>query len=54
MAVVEKNEDLIAFARINEDLCALFTSIESYSEALATKKDKIFCSAQNYINSADK
>ena len=53
MSVVDKNEDLTAFAGKKEDPSALVASLESYSEALTTKNDKILTSAQNYINSAD-
>ena len=53
MTVVDKNEDLIAFAGETEDPSAVFPSLESYLEALTTKNDKILTSAQNYINSAD-
>ena len=53
MTVVDKNEDLIAFAGKTEDASALVPSLESYLEAMTTKNDKILTSAQNYINSAD-
>ena len=53
MTVVDKNEDLIAFAGKTEDPSALVPSLESYLEAMTTKNDKIPSSAQNYINSAD-
>ena len=53
MTVVDKNEDLIAFAGKTEDPSALVPSLESYLEAMTTKNDKILTSAQNYINSAD-
>ena len=51
--VVDKNEDLIAFAGKTEDPSALVPSLESYLEAMTTKNDKILTSARNYINSAD-
>ena len=51
--VVDKNEDLIAFAGKTEDPSALVPSLESYLEAMTTKNDKILASARNYINSAD-
>ena len=53
MIVVDKNEDLIAFAGKTEDPSALVPSLESYLEAMTTKNDKILTSARNYINSAD-
>ena len=53
MTVVDKNEDLIAFAGKTEDTNALVPSLESYLEAMTAKNDKILTSAQNYINSAD-
>ena len=53
MTVVEKNEDLIAFAGKTEDPSALVSPLESYLEAMATKHDKMLASARNYINSAD-
>ena len=53
MTVVDKNEDLIAFAGKTEDPSALVPSLESYLEAMTTKNDKIVTSARNYINSAD-
>ena len=53
MTVVDKNEDLIAFAGKTEDPSALVLSLESYLEAMTTKNDKIFTSARNYINLAD-
>ena len=53
MTVVDKNEDLIAFAGKTEDPSALVPSLESYLEAMTTKNDKILASARNYINSAD-
>ena len=53
MTDVDKNEDLIAFARKTEDPSALVLSFESYLEAMTTKNDKILTSARNYINSAD-
>ena len=53
MTVVDKNEDLIAFAGNTEDPSALVPSLESYLEAMTTKNDKILSSQQNYINSAD-
>ena len=53
MIVVDKNEDLIAFAGKTEDPSALVPSLESYLKAMTTKNDKILTSARNYINSAD-
>ena len=53
MTVVDKIEDLIAFAGKTEDPSALVPSLESYLEAITTKNDKILTSARNYINSAD-
>ena len=53
MTVVDKNEDLIAFAGKTEDPSALVTSLQSYLEAMTTKNDKLLTSARNYINSAD-
>ena len=53
MTVVDKNEDLIAFAGKTEDPSALVPSLESYLEAMTTKIDKILTSARSYINSAD-
>ena len=53
MTVVDKNEDLIAFAGKTEDPSALVPSLESYLEAMTTKNDNILASARNYINSAD-
>ena len=53
MTVVDKNEDLIAFAGKTEDPSALFPSLESYLEAITTKNDKILASARSYINFAD-
>ena len=53
MTVVDKNEDMIAFAGKTEDPSALVPSLESYLEAMTTKNDKILTSARNYINSAD-
>ena len=53
MTVVDKNEDLIAFAGKTEDPSALVPSLESYLEARTTKNDKILTSAGNYINSAN-
>ena len=53
MTVVDKNEDLIAFAGKTEDPSALVPSLESYLAAMTTKNDKIFASARNSINSAD-
>ena len=53
MTVVDKNEDLIAFAGKTEDPSALVPSLESYLEAMTTKNDKKLASAGNYINSAD-
>ena len=52
MTVVDKNEDLIAFAGKTEDPSALVPSLESYLEAMTTKNDKILTSARNYINAA--
>ena len=51
--VVDKNEDLIAFARKTEDPSAPVPSLESYLEAMTTKNDQIHTSAQIYIYSAD-
>ena len=53
MTVVDKNEDLIAFAGKTEDPSALVPSLESYLEAMTTKNVKILTAARNYINSAD-
>ena len=53
LTVVDKNEDLIAFAGKTEDPSALVPSLESYLEAMTTKNDNILTSARNYINSAD-
>ena len=53
ITVVDKNEDLIAFAGKTEDPSALFPSLESYLEAMTAMNDKILTSARNYINSAD-
>ena len=53
MTVVDKNEDLIAFAGKTEDPSALVPSLEFYLEAMTTKNDKILASARNYINFAD-
>ena len=53
LTVVDKNEDLIAFAGKTEVPSALVPSLESYLEAMTTKNDKIHTSAQNYFNSAD-
>ena len=53
MTVVNKIEDLIAFAGKKEDPSALVPSLESYLEAMTTKNDKILTSARHYINSAD-
>ena len=53
MTVVDKNEDLIAFAGKTEDPSALVPSLEAYLEAMTTKNDNILTSARNYINSAD-
>ena len=53
MTVVDKNEDLIAFAGKTDDPSALVPSLESYLEAMTTKNDKILISARNYINSVD-
>ena len=53
LTVVDKNEDLIAFAGKTGDPSALVPSLESYLEAMTTKNDKILTSARNYINSAD-
>ena len=52
MTVVDKNEDLIAFAGKTEDPSALVPSLESYLEAMTTKNGKILASAQNYNNHA--
>ena len=54
MTVIDKNEDLIAFAGKTEDSGALFYSLESYLEALTTKNDKILASARNCINADEK
>ena len=51
--VVDENGNLIAFAGKTEDPSGLVPSLESYSEAMTTKSDKILTSAQKYINSAD-
>ena len=53
MTVVDKNEDLIAFAGKTEDPNAIVPSLESYLEAMTTKNDRVSNSARNYINSAD-
>ena len=53
MTVVDKNEDLTAFAGKTEDPSALIPSLESYLEAMTTKNKKILTSARIYINSAD-
>ena len=53
MTVVDKNEDLIAFAGKTEEPSALVPSLESYLEAMTTKNDKILTAARNYINYAD-
>ena len=53
MTVVDKNEDLIAFARKTEDPSAPVPSLGSYLEAMTTKNDKILASARNYIDFAD-
>ena len=53
MTVVDKDEDLIAFAGKTEDPSALVPSLKSYLEAMTTKDDKILASAKNYINFAD-
>ena len=53
ITVVDKNEDLIAFAGKTEDPSALVLSLVSYLESVTTKNDKILTSARNYINSAD-
>ena len=53
MTVVDKNEDLIAFAGKTEDPSALVSLLEFYLAAMTTKNDKILTSARNYINSAD-
>ena len=52
MTVVDKNEELIAFAGKMENPSALVPSLESYLEAMTTKNDKILTSARKYINSA--
>ena len=52
VTVVDKNEDLIAFAGKTEVSSALVPSLESYLEDMTTK-NKVPPSAQNYINSAD-
>ena len=51
--VIDKIEDLIAFAGKTEDPSELVPSLGSYLEAMTTKNDKILTSARNYINSAD-
>ena len=51
--VIDKNEELITFAGKTKDPSALFSSLESYLEAMTTKNAKIVTSARNYINSAD-
>ena len=53
LTVLDKNEDLIAFARKTEDPSTLVPSLESYLEAMTNKINKINTSARNYINSAD-
>ena len=53
MTVLDKNEDLIAFAGKKDNPSALVPALESYLEAMTTKNDKILTSARNYINSAD-
>ena len=53
LTVVDKNENLIAFAGKTEDPSALVPPLESYIEAMTTKNDNILTSARNYINSAD-
>ena len=45
MTVVDRNEDLIAFAGKTEASSALVLSLESYLEAMTTKNDKILTSA---------
>ena len=50
MTVVDKYENLIAFAGKTEDPSALVPSLESYLEAMTAKNDKILTSARNYIN----
>ena len=52
VTVVDKNEDLIAFAGKTEVPSALVPSLESYLKDMTTK-NKVLPSAQNYINSAD-
>ena len=53
MAVVVRNEDLIAFAGKTEDPSAFVPSLESYFEAMTTKNDKMPTLARYYINSAE-
>ena len=53
MTVVDKNDDMIAFAEKAEDPSALVPSLESYLETMTTENDKIIPSARDYINSAD-
>ena len=45
--VVDKNEDLIAFAGKTEDRSAPVPSLDSYFEAMTFKNDKILTSARN-------
>ena len=53
MTVVDKNDNLIAFAGKTEDPSPLVPSLESYLESMTTKNDKILTSARKTINSAD-
>ena len=46
MTIVDKNEDLIAFAGKIEDPSALFLSLKYYWEAMTTKKNNILTSAR--------
>ena len=46
MTVVDKNEDLIAFAGKTKDPSVLVISLESYLESMTTKNDRILTSAQ--------
>ena len=51
--LLNKKDRLIAFNGKKEIPCALVPSLESYSEAMTSKNDKILASAQNVINFAD-
>ena len=53
MSVVDKKENMIAFAGKTDNPSALVPSLESYLEAMTTKNNKILTSARNYINTAD-